>query len=458
MAFDDAEIKGRPLGQNKLLRILGVTFGLAVAIGGTIGIGILRMPGVVAAQLETSGLIIMVWTAVGLYAFVGANSYAELGTMLPLTGGPYVYARRTYGDFGGFLVGWSDWLERTCSIAYLAMALSEYSATLLAFPASLVTPIAITVLILFTALHWLGLRIGSRTQEIMSLFKVLVFFVIIASCFLFHHRAELASAPPPQTHLGNPILLFVAIGLALQNVVGTYSGWNCPVYFAEENTNPTKTIPRSLFTGVALVMAIYVLFNLAMLHALPVSQLAGSRLAAADAAQAIFGGHSSQFISLVALISLLGIINASFLLTPRILFALSRDGLIASSCARVNTGGTPTVALFVTSASAILLAAVGTFEKLFALTAFLYVLIEAAIYATLFVLRRKEPDLPRPFRAWGYPFLPALALAGAILLLISFIISNTLNSLYALIGMATSYPLYLFAKRRLQNHTPKHLL
>jgi len=184
-----------------------------------------------------------------------------------------------------------------------------------------------------------------------------------------------------------------------------------------------------------------------MLHALPMSKLAGSKLAAADAAQLIFGGYSSQIVTSIMLISLLGIINASFLFTPRVMFALSRDGLFFHSGVRVNTGGTPTTALLVTALVAILLAGVGSFDKLFAFTAFLTVLVDVAGFSTIFVLRWREPDLLRPFRARGYPVLPAIVFLGAGLLLIAFVVSSTENSLYAVIGIAVSYPVYLLVKR-----------
>ena len=440
-------LAGTPsLSKERLLRILGVTFGVAVGIGGTIGIGILRIPGSVAAQLGNSGLIMAVWIVSGLYAFAGANTYAELGTMLPLDGGPYVYARRAYGEFGGFLVGWSDWLLRTSSMAYLAVALTEYAAGLFSYNPAFITPAAIALLIFFTAFHWLGLRAGSRAQEIMSLFKVIAFFVIIAACFLFSPKVNAGpSAKPPL--FSDPKLLFVAIALSMQSVLGTYAGWHAPVYFSEENTDPAKSIPRSLFSGVAVVMAIYVLINLALLYALPVSKLAGSKLAAADAAQLIFGGYSSQIVTGIMLISLLGIINAAFLFTPRVMFALSRDGLFFHSGVMVNTGGTPTTALLITALVAIMLAGVGSFDKLFAFTAFLTVLVDVAAFGTIFVLRWREPDLPRPFRARGYPVLPAIVLLGAGLLLIAFVVSSTQNSLYAMIGIVVSYPVYLLVKK-----------
>jgi len=423
-----------------------VTFGVAVGIGGTIGIGILRIPGSVAAHLGHSGLIMALWILSGVYAFAGANTYAELGTMLPLDGGPYVYARRAYGEFGGFVVGWSDWLLRTSSMAYLAVALTEYAAGLFSYNFNVITPAAIVVLIFFTAFHWLGLRVGSRAQEIMSLFKVIAFFVIIAACFFFSSKLSAApSARPPL--FSDPKLLFVAIVLSMQSILGTYAGWHAPVYFSEENTDPTKSIPRSLFTGVAVVMAIYVLINFALLYALPMSKLAGSKLAAADAAQLIFGGYSSQIVTSIMLVSLLGIINASFLFTPRVMFALSRDRLFFHSGVRVNSGGTPTTALLITALVAMLLAGIGSFEKLFTFTAFLTVLVDVAAFGTIFVLRWREPDLPRRFRARGYPLLPAIVFLGAALLLVAFVMSSAENSLYAVIGIAVSYPVYLLVKR-----------
>src|SRR5882724_11751418 len=165
METDRALVDSPCFSKERLLRILGVTFGVAVGIGGTIGIGILRIPGTVAAQLGNSGLIMAVWIVSGLYAFAGANTYAELGTMLPLDGGPYVFARRAYGEFGGFLVGWSDWLLRTSSMAYLAVALTEYAAGVFSYNSGVITPSAIAVLIFFTAFHWLGLRVVAELKR-----------------------------------------------------------------------------------------------------------------------------------------------------------------------------------------------------------------------------------------------------------------------------------------------------
>ncbi len=434
--------------KDKLLRILGVTFGLAVVTGGMIGTGILRTPGAVAGHLQTPWLIILVWILAGIYALIGANTYAELGTMLPRAGGPYVFARQTYGEFGGFLVGWSDWFVNVLGISYYVVAIGEYSAALVPLLNNYVSGVSIFTLLVLGAFHRIGLRAGSGLQKLTSLLKVLAFFVIIAACFIFGGKQTAVAAERTTAHLiSNPMTSFVAVVLALQMVMETYAGWNGAVYFTEEDKNPSHNIPRALFGGVFIVMAIYVLFNLAIIYVLPIPTLAASKLPAADAAQAVFGGASGQIITALALVSLLSILNGALLITPRIMFAMSRGGLFSERGATVNTGGTPTVALALTVLIAMILAASATFESLFSIAAFMGVAIDCSIFATLFILRKREPDLPRPYLARGYPFVPMIILVGSVLLLVAYVISNTVNSLLALTVMAMSYPIYRLIRR-----------
>ncbi len=198
-----------------------------------------------------------------------------------------------------------------------------------------------------------------------------------------------------------------------------------------------------------LVTAIYLLFNLALLYALPISQIAASKLPAADAATSVFGDVGGTIITALSLISLLSIVNAIVLQTPRTLFAMSRDGLFAAKAATVNDGGTPTTALIMTILLAIILAASGTFESLLAIAAFMGLTVDISVFAALFILRKREPHLPRPFKARGYPFVPFIILIVSILLLIGYVVGNTLNSIFALLAMALSYPAYLFVRRTL---------
>jgi len=197
-----------------------------------------------------------------------------------------------------------------------------------------------------------------------------------------------------------------------------------------------------MFGGIAAIIAIYLLVNLALLHVLPVSQLAASKFAGGDAMSLIFGERSGQLVTILALLSLIGIINAILMMAPRIMFALGRDGLFFENAASVNKGGTPVFALLITTLAAIILSSIGTFELLLAIGQFFIVVITILLIVSLFILRRHEPNLQRPFRAWAYPLAPLLMLVFAVLLFFGYIVSNPFPSLYALILLAMSYPLF----------------
>jgi APA family basic amino acid/polyamine antiporter len=433
-------------GKNKLLKILGVGFGLAIVIGGMIGVGILRTPGIVAANLGNVWLIMSVWVFGGIYALMGANTYAELATTLPEDGGPYVYIRRAYGNFFGFAGGMNDFIICCCGNAYLSVAFGEFTVALVPSFAGRENIIALAVLLVLFLLNLIGIKVGDAAQKLMSLVKVVAFLVLIAACFIF--GGSNVNAPPPQSiaHFVSPFAVFAVIALSLQPVLETYGGWNNAVYFAEENTDPARAIPRSMFGGVLMVMTIYLLVNAALLYALPIADIAVSKLPAADAAALIFGGAGGKFITALSLCSIIGTINANVLYAPRILFAASRDGLLPSAGAKVNAGGTPAVALVAAVSLAAMFALSGTFETLLSIAAFLALAGDSAVYLALFVLRRREPDLPRPFRAVGYPVLPAIVLIGAWILLIVYVVGNTMNSLYSIGILLLLYPLYLVSK------------
>jgi APA family basic amino acid/polyamine antiporter len=440
----DAVLEKSSSEKSSLLRILGTGFGLAVVVGGSIGVGILRTPGMVAANLGDASLIIAVWVLGGLVALLGANTFSELATMLPEAGGNYVYIRRAYGNFLGFAGGINDFVLNCCGGAYIAITFGEYLGQLFPAFAGRENAVAVAVLVLLTVLNWVGLRAGDIAQQVTSFVKVVAFLVLIAACFAFGGGGPVMRGTAPSS--AGPWLLLGAIMLSLQAVMETYAGWNTVVYFAEENKEPGRMIPRSLFGGVIIVMSIYVLVNAALLFALPVEQIAASKLPAADAAQLIFGDFGGKVITVLSLASVLGILNAVVLYTPRIFFAMSRDGFFPIQGANVNAGGTPIVALLLTVALIILFALSGTFETLLAIAAFLGLAGDSFVYLSLFVLRRKEPDLPRPFRAFGYPILPGVVLAAAWIILIGYVASNTANSLISIGILILIYPIYLLSK------------
>src|SRR5438094_604770 len=336
--------------QGTLLRVLGVGFGLAVTIGGTIGMGILRTPGEVAAQLPTPELFIGVWILGGVYALLGAISVAELGAMIPRSGGWYVFVHRAMGNYPGFVVGWSDWLSTCGTLAVIAMVVGEYTAVLIPRLAGRDKSIALVVVLAFAALQWRGIRWGSFTQNLTSLLKTLVFAAIAIAAF------TLAGKSNPETLLAAPhgFAFFGALIIALQGVLYTYDGWYGVIYFGEEIRDPKRDVVRSMFGGVLMVIAIYVVVNLAYIHVLPMSKLAGEPLAAGAVARAIFGTYGDTTIRVLAILSLLSTINAYTLTAPRILYAMSCDELFHHRAPRVNKGGTPTITLLISTVGAAL--------------------------------------------------------------------------------------------------------
>lgn len=429
-----------PVSRGGLLRVLGVGFGLAVIIGNTIGAGILRTPGDVARYLPYPALFLGVWVVGGLYALLGAFSLSELCAMMPRSGGYYVFALRSLGEFAGFTVGWADWLAQCGTTAAVAIVIAGYAGELLPALAGHTVLVAATVTIAVALLQWRGIRTGSMTQNITSLLKTLAFVAVVAAAFLFRHPAAVGVAAPTEIF---PHPLWVAVLLALQAVIYTYDGWYGIIYFGEEVRDPARDIRRSMVLGVLALMAIYLLVNIALLHVLPMSAIAGQTMALGTAAAAIFGSRGHTILQMLMILSMLSGINAYHLMASRIPFAMSQDGLLSRQAARVNPGGTPTAGLFLSTVLALMFILGGkTFETVLAMTAFYFVADYAMAYTAVFVLRWREPDAPRPYRAWGYPWTTGLALLGSVAFLVAIVAEDTRNSVYALLSLGMSYPLY----------------
>jgi len=425
----------------KLLRILGVGFGLAVTIGGTIGMGILRTPGEIAAQLPTAKLFIGVWILGGLYALLGAVTVAELGTMIPRSGGWYVFVHRALGNYPGFVVGWSDWLSTCGTLAVIAMVVGEYTAVLIPSLAGRDKSIALAATLGFAGLQWRGIRWGSFTQNATSLLKTLIFAVIAIAAFTYGGNTSTGKSLP----VAHGFALFGALIIALQGVLYTYDGWYGVIYFGEEVRNPKRDVVRSMIGGVLLIIAIYLVVNLAYVYVLPMSQLAGENFAAGAVANKIFGVYGDKTIRLLAILSLLSTINAYTLTAPRILYAMSCDELFSHHATRVNRGGTPTVTLLISTLVAVLFI-FRSLEQVLAALAFFFVANYTMAYISLIVLRVREPDLPRPYRAWGYPWITGIVLLGSIAFLAGAVISDRRHSVFALAILAVSVPIYLVVR------------
>jgi len=428
--------------------VLGLAFGLAVLVGNTIGMGILRTPGEVAALLPSVPLFMLVWVAGAAYALLGAMTMAELGAMRPRSGGQYTFVHHALGPFPGFVVGWTDWISTVGSGAAVAIVLGEYLGPLVPALAGRESYTAASVVIGFGLLQWGGVRIGDMTQQITSLVKA-VALVVLAGVALFMSGS--VDAVPTAAPLASSVPVGLALGgavvVALQSAIFTYDGWTGPVYFGEEVRDPGRDIPRAMIGGVVLVLAIYLVLNAAFLRVVPVAEMAGDPFVAATVASRLFGPTGDTILRALMIVSLLASVNALVLMGSRVPFALSRDGLLPAALQRVNAGGTPTVSLLAGTLLALGFIATNTFNTVLALLAFFFVASYALSFTSLFVLRRREPDTPRPFRVPLYPWIPGAALAGSLAFLVAAVLGDRTNSLWALALVALSGPVYLVMRR-----------
>lgn len=409
----------------QLRRVLGVGFGLAVSIGGTIGVGILRTPGLVAEQLHVPLMILLLWVAGGIYTLLGTSCLTELGLMLPRAGGFYVYVRRAFGNTAGLAVGWTDWLMYCSILGYLSIAIAEFIAALGVIPGGAVRILSVLILVSIVALQWLGIRISSLFQELTTALKCVAFLVLVAACLLVPTDAYPSVSIPSS-------MTFSGLVIALQAIVITYGGWQSPLYFIEEDKDPARNLPRIMIGGVLSVIAIYLLVNIALIKVLPMSELSGATFPAAEAARIILGKQGQNLITVLSIISLVPLLNAITMMGTRVIFALGRDRLFWFRTSTVNPSGTPDTATLLTAAVAVGLIATGTFQRLIAMTSFFLAANYALCCVALVVLRRREPDLARPYRAWGYPWSVWLVTAGSVMFLLGMFAGDVLNGLAAI--------------------------
>ena len=425
-----------------LLAVLGVVFGLSITVGNSIGSGILRTPGLVAQLLPSAPLFVAVWIVGALYAALGANSLAELAAMMPESGGYTNYLRRALGPYAGFVIGWSDWLSTCSSLALAALVIGEYIAILLGVSKALTSTLASVVIVIFATIQWRSVKNGSLAQNLTAFLKALAFAILIAACFALGHGFD-RGGPAPVVPRGFGFL--VAFVLTMQAVIFTYDGWNGVVYFSGELRDPDRDIPRSMFGGVAAVALIYLLVNVGFLYVLSIGEIAGQPLVAATAANRLFGANGDTVIRILTIVSLLSAVNAYQLMSSRVLHRLSVFGFLPAAD-YVNRGGTPVVALLLSAAACLVMVITGTLEIVLAVTAFLFVAQYALIFITVFVLRRREPGARRPFKAIGHPWTTGLVLVLSLGFLVGAFVADTRNSIYSLILLALSWPLYLVVR------------
>jgi APA family basic amino acid/polyamine antiporter len=426
-------------GRGRLITTLGVGFGIAVAIGNTIGAGIVRTPGEIAGLLPSTWLYFAAWAAGGIYMTLGALQFAELGALLPQSGGQYNFARAALGDYAGFIVGWSDWISTAGSFAAVSIVFGEYTSDLLPAAHGHVRALSAGVILLFALLQWKSMQVGSGVQNLTTILKAVLFLAVVAVCFM--HPATPVTAVASRAALPAGWPLFVAFILALQAVIFTYDGWYAVVYFSGEVRNPGRDIPRAIFGTVFSVLAIYFLVNAAVVHVVSVREFAGSDFAMGIAARRVLGLAGDNFIRVVIVVGLLSSINAMEMATSRALYAMSRDGLFFPIFARVNAGGIPAPSLWLSTAVGLCFA-MFSFERVAAILASFFVADYGLSFVSLFVLRRRMPESHRPHRAWGYPWTTSLALAASVVFLVGALATDRKNTPLTFVVLAASYPVY----------------
>jgi basic amino acid/polyamine antiporter, APA family len=429
--------------------MLGLGFGLALAFGTMVGVGILRLPGVVAAAAGTPTLIIACWFIGGLYALMGAVSVSELAAMYPEAGGFRVYARRAFGDRAGFIVGWIDWLASVATLAYAAVSAIEFVGTLWPLAAQYETAAAIALLGAFTVLHSAGLRMGSSITSVASATIGILLLVLIVGCFFVAPAGQPVAAGGPTRSLAHLFSTGSLLTLvpAIRALLTAYDGWYAPIYRAEESVDAPRTLPRAIIGGALLLVVLYLAINVALLRVLPVSELAASKLPVAAAAQVVLPRGSAGLMTALSILIVLGLINGNAIMGPRVLFSMAREGWISQKAAAVNRGGSPYVALTATTLTSAAMILTGTFNQLIALFAVLILLYYIAAFLAVFVLRLRSPEAPRPYRAIGYPFSTLVVLLGSVGFLVAAVVEDWRSGVAALVFLSLCIPSYAFASR-----------
>jgi APA family basic amino acid/polyamine antiporter len=435
---------GKEISRGHLLAVLGVGFGLAVTIGNAVGAGILRTPGVIAEHLQTFWPFIAVWVVGAIYAALGANALSELGTLVPRSGGQYVFVRHGLGDYAGFVVGWSDWISTCGTTAFVALVVGEYTIGL--FPEVRTQQVvALSVVAVFTVVQWLGVRGGAAVQNATSIIKAGALLVFIGVCFWLGSRLPWTPTVVSTEREGS---FFVAFILALQSVIYTYDGWSAVIYFSGEVKDYAKSIPRAMLSSVATIAAIYIFVNLAFLAVVSLPTIAGNNLAAGVVVERLFGAAGDKVLRGLVVLMLLSAVSSNVLMAPRVLFAMASDGLFWRGARVVNRGGTPDVALLISSLLAAAFIVTGTVETVIAKLAFFFVAIYSLSFLTLFVLRQRQPETPRPYRAWGHPYTTGVALLASVVFLIGAVMSDLTNSLWSIGLLVLSAPVFWLVRRK----------
>lgn len=451
-----------------LVRGLGLLDATTLIVGSVIGSGIFVAPSIMAGYVQSPGLLIGLWLIGGVLTLFGALAYGELAAAMPKAGGQYVFLSKAFGPLWGFLYGWTLLVAiNTGFIAAVAVAFAKYLGVFVpgigesfalfsvaGRPFSTAQAVALGVIVVLTWINVTGLRTGANIQNVLTIAKVGAVAALLVLAFALGRGslANFSGAPgaPLLGPEGVKLGLFAALAVAMSKALFAYDAWNSVTFAAEEIRDPEKNLVRSLMLGTVVVTLVYCSAVAVYIYMVPVTEMAAitDNRIAAEAAQRVLGTPGIAFITIAILISTFGCVNGLILAGARVVYAMSRDGLFFPAGGRVHVRHrTPAVALYIQGGVAMALTLTGTYSDLLTLTAFSSLLFNILTVIGLFVLRRTQPDLPRPYRTWGYPVVPIVYVAIAAFFLLFILKGDPRNSGMGLILTALGIPAYLYWRR-----------
>lgn len=423
---------------DQLLRKLGFLDATLIIIGIVIGSGIFLLPNVIARSLPSRGAILAVWIVAGILSYFGALAYAELGAMMPATGGQYVYLREAYGPCCAFLCGWVFVLAvLPGGIAFLAVGFSIYLDHFVPLTPPMRTAVSLLLVAALSAFNYAGVVQGAWIQRIFTTAKIAGLVLVIgAAAFYTQGPAHSQAVVQPLSYTG--------IGVAMTACLMAYNGWSYVSFVAGEVKNPQRNLPASLMLAMVVVIALYMSANLAYMNVMTVPEIAATERVGSAVAERTMGSIGASVLSAVVLLSVIGAINGNILTAARVPFAQARDGMFFRRFGQVHPRfKTPAFAIVAQALWSGLLILTGSYETLFSYSILSAWIFYALSVAAVWVLRRKLPDLPRPYRMWGYPYTLILFLIVSVWFMADALITQTKPSLMAIAIAAAGVPFYL---------------
>jgi len=437
----------------RLPRQLGLWSAVAVLVGSTIGSGIFRTPASVAARIDDVPLFLTAWVIGGVVAVCGALTYSELAAMFPRSGGIYVFIREAFGPLPAFLFGWAELLIiRPGAYGAIGITASAYSLRTVGLdPAAEFSSLAIRAdqllgavfIIIVAGVNYFGIRRGAVLQNLSTAFKVAALAALVLLGFALGKGAGFGPMLAQRADVAlSPFLL------AMVSILWAYDGWADLAFVGGEVKDPQRTLPRALLIGTAVVVVLYLSANLIYLYLIPIQQMKQAELVAADVALLLIGPAGIVAISAAVAVSTFGTLNGSMMTSPRIFYAMAEDGLFPRAIAKVDpTTGAPTAAVLLAAVLGVIFVLIRTFTELadqFVIGIWPFY---ALAVAAVFILRRTRPDLPRPYRTWGYPIVPILFLGASLFLLGNYLVSQPTAFAVDVGVILTGVPVYYGWKR-----------